>query len=308
MHPAVALPLAVALGACAGNGAARHMIPYSDLTTQSVPAPDAVVSYGVELLQYGELRLPTGRDRVPLVVLLHGGCWQAEYDLHHVRGAAHALVEAGIATWTPEYRRLGDAGGGWPGTFDDVARAVDFVRVLAQQHSRIDTTRIVLMGHSAGGQLALWAATRRQAEINGLFVSSEAPLPVSGVVSLAGITDLAAYGGAPGGCNASVTPLLGGTAADQPQRYRAVSPIERVPIQTSVRIVHGELDPIVSPEQSRAFRTRDRAAGGTAELDVVPGAGHFDLVAPRSDAWSAVLRAVLALTERSAQPRVHTSQ
>ncbi|HEX9483870.1 MAG TPA: alpha/beta fold hydrolase [Gemmatimonadaceae bacterium] len=307
MHLRVGLPLALAMCACAGNGAARRMIPYSDLTTQAVPAPDAVVAYGAEPLQHGELRLPGGRDRVPLVVLLHGGCWRAEYDLQHVRGAAHALKEAGFATWTPEYRRLGDTGGGWPGTFDDVAHAVDFVRVLARQHARIDTTRVVLMGHSAGGQLALWAATRRQAEITGLFVSSEAPLPTSGVVSLAGIADLAAYGSAAGSCNASVTPLLGGTVTEQPQRYRAVSPIERVPILTAVRIVHGELDPIVPLAQSRELLARNRAAGGTTELDVVPGAGHFDLIAPRSDAWPVVLHAVRALTDQTAQ-RVHTGQ
>jgi len=214
-------------------------------------------------------------------------------------------VQDGFATWAIEYRRVGDPNGGWPGTFDDISRAVDHVRALALQFPRIDTSRVVLMGHSAGGQLALWAASRKQNETTGLFRSSRPPVPIVGVVGLAAITDLAEYGGAPGGCNAAVTPLMGGAAAALPDRYRAVSPVERVPIGVRVVLVHGDADPIVPIAQSRKLCTRERSAGSSPELTVVPGAGHFDLVAPQAEAWAAVLRAVHSLTDRRPTPRVN---
>src|SRR5262249_28665655 len=161
---------------------------------------DQRIPYGNEILQYGELRLPSGEASVPLIVLVHGGCWRAQYDMKHVLPAAAALVKEGFATWTIEYRRIGDPSGGWPGTFDDVARAVDHVRAIATRFPRIDTTRVILIGHSSGGQLALWAASRKQNETAGLFRSSIPPLKVVGVVSLAGITDLVAFGAGTGGC------------------------------------------------------------------------------------------------------------
>ena len=292
--------------ACAGNPPARRMIQYSELAAASIGAADHHIEYGTDVLQFGELRLPSGKDSVPLIVLIHGGCWRAQYDLKHVAAASAALVKEGIATWTIEYRRVGDPGGGWPGTFDDISRAVDHVRALAMQFPRIDTARVVLMGHSAGGQLALWAASRRQNEMTGLFRSSRPPLSIAGVVSLAGITDLAEYGAVPGGCNGAVTPLLGGTPATVPERYRAVSPVERVPIGVPVYLIHGEADPIVPLAQSRKFAARNHAAGGVTEVDAIPGAGHFDLVAPQAEAWATVLRVVHALTEVKGAARVHT--
>ena len=268
------------------------MIAYSELVAEPVAPADRRIAYGTEQLQHGELRLPVGKENVPVVVLIHGGCWRAQYDMKHVGQAAAALAKEGFAVWTIEYRRIGDAGGGWPGTFDDVATAVDYVRRLGAQFPVIDTTRVVLMGHSAGGQLALWAASRRQNETTGLFRSAIAPMSVSGVVSLAGIADLAEYSTGAGGCNQSVVPLMGGTPQQLPQRYRAVSPSERTPIGVFVRLVHGEADPIVPVAQSKSFLEKLRVAGDRAELDVIPNAGHFDLLSPRSDAWQVVMRAV----------------
>ena len=282
------------------------MIQYSELLAAPVPAADHHIAYGTDPLQFGELRLPSGGDFVPLIVLIHGGCWRAQYDLKHVAAASAGLVMEGFATWTIEYRRVGDPGGGWPGTFDDISHAVDHVRALHLQFARIDTARVVLMGHSAGGQLALWAASRKQNEMTGLFRSSRPPLTVVGVVSLAGITDLAEFGATAGGCNGAVTPLLGGTPATVPERYRAVSPVERVPIGVPVHLIHGEADPIVPLTQSRKFASRNRAAGGVTEVNAIPGAGHFDLVAPQAEAWATVLRVVHALTDVKRAPRVHT--
>ena len=283
------------------------MIAYSELTSATVTPADHHIAYGESPLQFGELRLPAGSDSVPLVVLIHGGCWRSQYDVKHTAPAAAALVKEGVAVWSVEYRRIGDVGGGWPGTFDDIAHAVDHVRKLAVQFPRIDTSRVVLMGHSAGGQLALWAASRKQNEMTGLFRSALAPLKVAGVVSLAGITDLAEYSLGPGGCNQSVAPLLGGTAQQQPQRYKAVSPKDRIPIGVPIRLVHGELDPIVPLAQSKAFLDSMRRGGDHGLLDVVPGAGHFDVLAPHADAWKTVLHAVqVMVAPPPSPPRVHT--
>lgn len=275
------------------------MIAFSDLTALPVVPADFKIAYGSQTVQFGELRLPAGSDIVPVVVLIHGGCWRAQYDLKHVAAAAAAIAKEGFAVWTIEYSRLGDPAGGWPGTFDDVAKAVDHIRVISSQHPRVDSNRVILMGHSAGGQLALWVASRRQNEATGLFRSAQAPLKIMGVVSLAGITDLAAYGATPGGCNSAVTPLLGGTPQLASGRYRAVSPREHLPIGAPVRLIHGEADAIVPLAQSSDFIAHLRAAGDISKLDVVPGAGHFDLVAPQSEAWPTVMRAIRALASRA---------
>jgi acetyl esterase/lipase len=269
------------------------MTAYADLMSKPAPPADHVIAYGEEPLNYGELRLPVGREDAPVVVLIHGGCWRAQYDLKHLGHAGAALAKEGFAVWTVEYRRLGDPGGGWPGTFDDIAAAVDHVRRLGTEFPALDTTRVALMGHSAGGQLALWAASRKFNETKGLFRSTILPpMSVSGVVSLAGITDLAEYSRGAGGCNQSVAPLLGGTAEQVPQRYRAVSPSDRLPIGVFVRLIHGDADPIVPIAQSKAFLANLRDAGDRAELDVIPGAGHFDMLSPESEAWKTVVRAV----------------
>lgn len=286
--------------ACACTQPPHRMIQYSELAVTTAPPADHRIAYGALPLQFGELRLPPGSERVPIVVFIHGGCWRAQYDLTHVAAASAALAVGGYATWTIEYRRLGDAGGGWPGTFDDVALAVDHVRSLAGQFPRLDTARVVLMGHSAGGQLALWAASRTSADISGpLLRASGTPLAVAGVVSLAGITDLAMFGAGSSGCNGAVTPLMGGDPTAVPERYRAVSPVERVPLRVPVRLVQGDADPIVPLAQSRDFDARNRAAGGMSEVYEIPGAGHFDLVAPHAEAWATVLRALHALTGRA---------
>ena len=303
-------PLLVGVGACGAPRAsdghsvpnARTMIAYSELIATPAPAPDHRESYGAGALQFGELRLPRGRSPTPVVVLIHGGCWRAAYDLAHVGPAAAALADAGYAVWVPEYRRLGDDGGGWPGTFDDIAAAVDFVRDLSARYAALDTTRVVLAGHSAGGQLALWAASRRPGDtsVNRAAAATPAkqpPVRAIGVVSLAGITDLAAYASA-NGCGSAVVPLLGGTAVQVAERYRAVSPIDRVPIGVPVRLVHGVADPTVPLAEVREFASRAKAAGDAVTLTEVVGAGHFDVVAPQAAAWNAVLEAVRTLVNR----------
>jgi acetyl esterase/lipase len=261
------------------------MIPYSDLVALETPAAEIREAYGAGPQQFGELRIPDGaRSKRPVIVFIHGGCWQAEYDLKHAQPAAAALASEGYVVWLPEYRRLGDAGGGWPGTFDDVGTAIDHLRALAKKYPQVDTTRVILAGHSAGGQLALWGAGRS--------ATNASALEVQGVVGLAAISDMATYGATRGGCNASVTPLLGGTAAQVPERYRAVSPIEHLPLGVPVRLVHGSGDAIVPPGMSETYAARAKAAGDRADVTLITGAGHFDVIAPQTSAWKAVVAAL----------------
>ena len=286
--PAAEHPTVAAAPASLPVAVSAPPLTWNDLAALPVAPADARIAYGDDPLQFAELRLPSGAGPFPVVVLVHGGCWQAAYDVRHVSQLAAALAREGIATWTLEYRRLGDAGGGWPGTFDDVARGIDALLPAAAHHP-LDPARVVLVGHSAGGQLALWAAGARAAA--GTMPRGPA-LRVRGVVSLAGITDLRAYGAAPGGCNASVTPLLGGTPAEVGARYDLVSPLSLVPLGVPVRLVHGALDRTVPPEQSHRFAERATAAGDDARVRLVEGAAHFDVVAASSVAWPAVLGAV----------------
>ena len=168
----------------------RLMTP-EDLAALPSRAPDQRITYGTESSQYGELRIPAGTGSHPLVVLIHGGCFKAAYATAHYFGAmADALKADGIATWNIEYRRLGEPGGGWPGTYLDVGQAVDHVRAIAGQY-HLDLGRIVVVGHSAGGHLAMWTAARRRLT-NASELYAADPLPVSGVMDLAGPVDMTA--------------------------------------------------------------------------------------------------------------------
>ncbi len=276
----------------------RTGIEYDELISGPTPAPANRIMYGPDSLQFGDLRFPPGRGRVPIVVLVHGGCWRAAFDVAHIGHAADAITRAGFATLTIEYRRVGDTGGGWPGTFADVAQGLDFTRELARRFSRLDTGRVVLVGHSAGGQLALWLASRKAGEqIDGAQIA-KAPIGVSGVVSLAGITDLRTYGSGIGPCNMAVAELMGGTPNEFPMRYSAVNPVERIPVTVPLRLIHGTADPIVPLSQSQSMLESVRASGGNARLSAIAEAGHFDLIAPASRAWRDVIGAVRVLAKR----------
>jgi acetyl esterase/lipase len=268
-------------------------VSWAEISGLPMPPAEHRIHYGSDPLQFGDLRLPRGTGPHPVAVVIHGGCWRSANDLRHVSHLSAALTAAGIATWTIEYRRIGDAGGGWPGTFDDVARGTDHVRTLAQQHP-LDPDRLVLIGHSAGGQLALWLAGRHNLPADHPL-SAPAPLAVRGVVSLAGITDLSAFAAEPGYCNESVAPLLGGSLDNVPDRYAAASPIGLLPLRVPLRLLHGSQDPFVPVEQARSLAARARYHGDDVELEVIEAAGHFDLIAPFSPVWASVERTVRAL-------------
>ena len=227
----------------------------SDLARLPQPAADHVIAYGDAPQQVAELRLPKGPGPHPVVIVIHGGCWQTPWAMDHVRSLAAALTAEGFATWSLEYRRLGDPGGGWPGTL--AGRGTR--RGPAEAGSRrapARPLRVVALGHSAGGQLALWLGARGRLPKDSSLWTAD-PLPLRGIVSLAGVTDLRAAAAA-NVCGDAVPRLLGGAPGPSEDRLRQASPIELLPLGVPQRLVCGALDRLVPNDLSRRHEAAAR--------------------------------------------------
>jgi acetyl esterase/lipase len=230
------------------------------------------IPYGDDPAQFGELTLPSGTPQ-GVVVVVHGGFWKAAYDLSLGRPLAADLARHGWAAWNIEYRRVGN-GGGDPATFDDVAAAIDALR---DQDLPLD--RVLAVGHSAGGHLATWAASR------GRFPRWPTRVELTGVVSQAGVLDLeSAYDDDLGA--GAVLNLLGHRPGpdDAP-----LDPLRQVPLDVPVHCVHGTRDDTVPLSQSQNYVAAARASGATAELTTIEGGDHFVVIDPSSDAWRQTL-------------------
>ncbi|HEV2176382.1 MAG TPA: alpha/beta hydrolase [Terriglobia bacterium] len=287
------------------------MLNFDDVRKLPVSPGAQRIPYGPRAVEFGDLRLPgglpKGHGRCPVAIVIHGGCWSSEYNLDHIASFADALTQAGVATWNLEYRRIGDADGGWPrlyrgwpGTFEDVARGADYVRVLGPKYA-LDLDRVVAVGHSAGGQLALWLAARTKLPKASPLYSSEPDksIRLRGVVSLAGIPDLRrAF--RENVCDDTARQLLGGSPAEVPERYHDASPIELLPLGVPQRLVHGTEDSTVPLAFSHDYAMAARRSGDDARLIVVPHAGHFELIVPGSLAWPVVEAAVREMLGRGA--------
>jgi acetyl esterase/lipase len=265
------------------------------------PEPDRRVAYGPGELNFGELRVPDGSGPFPVVAVIHGGCWLAEYDLGYMSALADRLTRAGVATWSIEYRRVGNSGGGWPGTFTDVAAAADALRDLAADVP-LDLDRAVVLGHSAGGHLALWLAARPELDPTDELRGDD-PMRFRGVVSLAGIADLAAYSSRTG-CGSAVPDVLGGDPVDHPDRLARTSPIAMPASGIREMLVYGGRDPIVPPSQAERYATA--RPGDDVRLVGIPCAGHFELIDPSRASWAEILRAVLTALDHEPGPTPNT--
>jgi acetyl esterase/lipase len=279
-------------------GAAARLMTPQDLDALPHRAPDRRIAYGNSRQQYGELRVPAGPGPHPMAIIIHGGCFKAAYaTADYAAPIGDALKDQGIASWNIEYRRLGDPGGGWPGTYRDVGRAVDYLRTLAKPYN-LDLARVVVVGHSAGGHLAMWAAGRsRVPKQSALYTAN--PLPIRGAVDLAGPLDLSAHiAEYEGLCRDSViTSLMGGTPATRPERYAQASPIKLLPYGLPQVLVLGTYEDFVPMPLMRAYADAARRAGDSVRVVHVRGAGHFEIASPRSYAWPPVLRAIRALLD-----------
>jgi acetyl esterase/lipase len=242
--------------------------------------------YGANRSQRAELHLPRGAGPHPVMVVIHGGSWQARYGKVVMRGVIGDLVRRGWAAWNIEYRRVGN-GGGWPATFADVAAAIDH---LATIDAPIDLGRCSVLGHSAGGHLALWAASRCSLPDGAPGHISVAPaVPLRRAIVQAGVCDLAgAYARWHGG---AARALMGGGPEQVPERYAAGDPIALVPPDVPVLLVHGVVDELVSIELARSYAAAAADAGAEVELVEIAGrAGrHRAHIDPRGAAWGAVV-------------------
>lgn len=277
---------------------AAEPIRWAELSQRPAPAAGAIHAYGTLADQHGELRLPSGSGPFPVAVLLHGGCWLEDYDLAYFRHLAEAVTKLGWASWTVEYRRVGGAGG-WPETFLDVADALDYLTVLGQAQP-LDLTNTIVVGHSAGAQLALWAAQRdRIAEGHPLYRPQ--PLAVWHVLALSPVLDLARYRiGPQNSCHGAVEPLMGGTPDTVPDRYASVSPIELLPVSVPVSLISGRDDPTVSAASVRRYF--EHADSSRVSLALIDGAEHFDPAVPGSMAWPRVRARLLSLLPPAKKP------
>jgi acetyl esterase/lipase len=266
----------------------------ADLGKLPMPPADHIFSYGQDANQIGELRLPAGPGPHPIVVLVHGGCWMPQ-AARYLAAMGDELRKDGIASWNIEYRRIGQPGGGWPGTYLDVGHAVDHLRDLATPY-KLDLNRVVVLGHSAGGHLALWAGTRKRIDVTSpLFIPRA--LPVRGVINMAGPIDVAEnithYEEA---CRGPVVAsLMGGTVAAVPERYKSVSPKTFLPLGVSQVLIWGDQENFVPQPFAEQYVAAAVRSGDRARLILVAGTGHFETASPFTSAWPVVRKAVRTL-------------
>lgn len=254
------------------------------------PQPDQRLAYGDAPQQFGELWLPKSAGPHPVVLMIHGGCWQASLPGPELLAfQADALRAAGVAVWSISYRRVGHAGGGYPGTFEDVARGTDRLRVLAQRYP-LDLNRLVATGHSAGGHLALWAAARPNLPAASPLKTA-APLSIRAVVAVAGMPDLAEASRAKL-CGPSVEQLLG--QPPTPGNLQDTSPLVLLPLHLPQLLIHGGQDRIVPATASADYRAQAVALGDAVEGVTLDDAGHFELIAPWTTAGREVVRRIVA--------------
>lgn len=249
-----------------------------DILSKPPPPPDQRVAYGSDPHQFLEARLPKGKARPRALMNIHGGYWRAKYDLAHAGHLCEALRAVGFATFNIEYRRVGDEGGGWPGTFSDIRSAYQFLR---QQHSQFgfDPKHLAVMGHSAGGQLALCLAAHEPS--------------LRSAVSLAGVLDLKrAY--TLHLSNDAVVEFLGGTPGQVPDHYREADPMQLHIPHARQWVLHGKQDDTVPLDFSSHYATSKAKRGEHVELVEVAKAGHFELIDPGSEAFHPVRAAVIA--------------
>jgi acetyl esterase/lipase len=270
--------------------ATAGQLNYTDLLARERPVATKRIHYGVATSQFGDLWLPSGSGPFPVVVLIHGGCWRADLPgLELMAYAAEDLRQHGFAVWNIEHRRLGEPGGGYPGTFEDVAAAIDWLRELAKSYP-LDLANVVAAGHSSGGHLALWAAVRpRLPKTSALY--RENPLAMKRVVSLAGIADLSSYRvRGPGACGGPrVIDALVGLASRGPwDIFTDTSPAALLPIGVPQTIISGALDPIVPAAFGRAYAAMAASAGDPVQEITITDAGHFELIDPESSAFGKV--------------------
>ena len=263
--------------------------------------PDHKIAYGKDALQVGELWLPpaSSKSSLPVVVLIHGGCWLADLPGPElVAFLADDLRKRGVAVWSLTYRRVGHSGGGYPGTFSDVASGVAHLRTIAEKYN-LDLNRAVVTGHSAGGHLALWVAAQNKIPSDSTLKREQA-VNFKAVIGIAAIPDLAhfARAGAHACGNKTIDQLVDTatrTSANGPKNapFLDTSPSEMLPLGVKQILMHGVFDGIVPPAIGLRYQTRAKEKGESVELITLENSGHFELIAPWTPPGKAVVEKII---------------
>ena len=288
----LALAAALLLASCSPTmtapSAPHRPLTWADLTARPRPSPDRTFSYGSDSMQKVDVWLPRGARPYPVVLLVHGGCWQTEIaDRKLMNWVADDLRNAGYAVWNIDYRGVDRPGGGYPGTFADAAAATDLLRTAGPALG-LDLRRVVAVGHSAGGHLAQWLAGRTRLPADSPLHRAD-PLPVAHVISLGALPDLEATAASPdNGCGTAVVErLVGGGRADP---YADTSVPRLLPLGVPQDLVNGREDRIIPYRLATDYVARAKAAGDRVALHTVPLTGHVELVAPETPAWAETKR------------------
>lgn len=270
------------------------LLTWDDLSARPRPKPDATIAYGGDEMQKVDVWLPAGKGPFPTVLMVHGGCWTTSIaDRSLMNWIAGDLRNHGIAVWNIDYRGVDRPGGGYPGTFLDAAAAADALAANAERF-HLDTRRIVAVGHSAGGHLALWLAARPKLS-KASPLRNAAPLPIAHVISLGGLPDLEATAASPdNGCGVDVVAQLVGAPGTRPDVYADTSVPRLLPIGVPQDLVNGREDRIIPLRLATGYEARARQAGDPVALHFVPATGHVELVTPDTSAWLETRRLIRA--------------
>lgn len=275
---------------------------WADLLVRPKPAADASFRYGTDPYQVADLWLPSGAGPHPVVLMVHGGCWTTSIaDRSLMNYLAGDLRARGYAVWNIDYRGVDRPGGGYPGTFLDAGAAADALRGVAATN-RLDLKRLVAVGHSAGGHLALWLAARPRLPLTSPLHNAD-PLPIPAVISLGGLPDLEQAATPPGsGCGTEVVArLVGSGDTPGPKRtdvYADTSLPRLAPTDTVQMLVNGADDRIIPAAFATDYAAAMRAKGDPVSVDMIPATGHVELVAPGSAAWSRTLELIFKTVGR----------
>lgn len=290
---------------CFDSTVTPQVMSYADFQQLSQPEPPAAFSYGSDPLQHVELWKPEAAGPFPVILLIHGGCWQTSVAKAGIMGRlAAAFVDKGVAVWNVEYRGIDVPGGGYPGTFQDVAAAADLLRDCGFAMG-LDPTRVVAVGHSAGGHLAAWLAGRHAIPA-GSVLWMDRPLALSGVVSLGGLLDLAEVRHAAAeACGAdTVDRLVGPATMAHPDPYNDTSPVSLAPLGVAQVLVSGDVDTIAPPCFADHYAAKMQEQGDRVQKLTIADQGHFELITPgrpAADAAIAEALRLLAIQEQDAQ-------
>jgi acetyl esterase/lipase len=287
-----------ALGLAVAGVASAEPLNFEQYIASIKPVKSAArIAYGSGPSQHADLYLPKGGGRHPVVVLIHGGCWQANVpdEAMGISPVAADLAAHGVAVWNLEYRRIGEPGGGYPGMYEDVAAGVDKLRDVAGQYN-LDLNRVIAVGHSAGGHLALWAGARGKLPPSSSFYRANA-LPMRAAVSLAGVGNLKYHANLlPIVCpEIKLDQVIGTASATRPDPFADTAPRKMLPLGIPTLSITGAYDQDVPPYVGYLWRKVATKAGDRATDLVLPDASHFDVVAVTTKSWPVVRKQVLGI-------------